>query len=337
MLSTGCVSEDDGEQTSAETGTSSEASEEASSGESGTIESGGDGDDGSETGSTGDGDGDGDGTGEADCPDDPLAPGLHPMTIEHDGMQRVYDIYIPASHDGSVATPIVFNLHPLVLGGALHGIWTSESGMNDKAEEEGFIVIQPDGTGEPASWNGGDACCDPAASEGMDDVGLLKAIATEIESMVCVDRKRIYSVGMSNGGYLSHRVGCEESAWIAAIGPVASSLSPELECDLQRAVPMMQISGSEDNLPTKEVSFQAWAELNGCTDIAEETYNNGTATCVTHDDCDDGVEVTHCVVEGGGHCWFSDISPQLTPGCSAQTDLITPDILWDFLSQYSLP
>ncbi|KKM71057.1 hypothetical protein LCGC14_1434430, partial [marine sediment metagenome] len=49
---------------------------------------------------------------------------------------------------------------------------------------------------------------------------LAKAIATEVESMVCVDRKRIYSVGMSNGGYLSHRVACEESQWIAAIGPV---------------------------------------------------------------------------------------------------------------------
>lgn len=293
--------------------------------------------DSSEASGDGDGDEQGDGDGEAECPESPLEPGLHKLDISHDGLERVYDLYIPASHDGTVPTPLVFNLHPLVLGGALHGIWTAESGMNDKAEEEGFLVLQPDGTGSPASWNAGDACCDPASSSGVDDVGLLKAIAAEVESMVCVDRKRIYSVGMSNGGYLSHRVACEESQWIAAIGPVVSSLSPELECDLERGVPVMQISGSEDDLASKEISFATWRDLNGCTDEAEESYSKGSAICMTHDECDDGVEVTHCVVEGGGHCWFSEISPQLTPGCTAMTDLITPDILWDFVSQYSLP
>jgi polyhydroxybutyrate depolymerase len=281
--------------------------------------------------------GDGDGDGDAMCPEAPLAPGLHALEIEHGGDTRVYDLYIPASHDGTVATPVVFNLHPLYLGGALHGIWTNESGMNDKAEDAGFIGVQPDGTGEPASWNAGADCCAPANTEGKDDTGLVQAIAAEIESKVCVDRKRIYSVGMSNGGYLSHRLACEESQFVAAIGPVVGSLSTELECDLERAVPVMQVSGSEDNLASREQSFQAWRDLNGCTDEAEETYNNGSATCMTHDECDDGVSVTHCVVWGGGHCWFSDISPQFSPGCDATTDLITPDLLWDFLSQYSLP
>lgn len=303
---------------------------------------GGDGASAGTAGTTGDADtGDTD-TGNADdgaapCPDSPLPPGLHPLEIEHGGETRVYDLYIPASHDGTEPTPVVFNLHPLVLGGALHGIWTNESGMNDKAEEAGFLVIQPDGTGTPASWNAGADCCSPANTEGKDDTGLIQAIAEEIESLACVDRKRIYAVGMSNGGYLSHRLACENSQFVAAIGPVVGSLSAELECDLQRGVPVIQISGSEDNLASREQSFQTWRDLNGCTDEAEETYSNGSATCLTHDECDDGVSITHCVVEGGGHCWFSDISPQLTPGCTATTDLITPDILWDFLSQYSLP
>lgn len=305
----------------------------------------GDGGDSSGSGTTGGGDGTTGGSGDSgtteppdvDCPAMPLEPGLHPLTITHDGLERVYDLYIPASHDGTEAAPLVFNLHPLTLGAALHPIWTTESGMNDKSEEGGFIVVQPDGTGSPASWNAGAECCAPANADGVDDVGFIMALADEVATMACIDPARIYSMGMSNGAYLSHRIACEQSSFVAAIGPVVGSLSAELECELDRAVPVIQISGSEDMFASREASFERWRDLNGCTDTAEETYSMGSATCVTHDECDDGVEVTHCVVWDGGHCFFSDISPQLTPGCSAMTDLISPDVLWDFLQRWRLP
>jgi polyhydroxybutyrate depolymerase len=163
------------------------------------------------------------------------------------------------------------------------------------------------------------------------------ALADEVATMACIDPKRIYSMGMSNGAYLSHRLACEQSSFVAAIGPVVGSLSVELECTLDRAVPVIQISGSEDSLPAREASFETWRDLNGCTDEAEETYAVGDATCVTHDECDDGVEITHCVMWGGGHCFFSDIEGQWTPGCTPTTDLISPDVLWDFLQRWSLP
>jgi polyhydroxybutyrate depolymerase len=273
--------------------------------------------------------------GGAACPTEPMAPGAHSLKFMYDGLERDYDLFIPASHDGMTPTPLVFNLHPLVLGGTLGGIWTSESGMNEKAEEAGFIVVQPDGTGSPASWNAGDECCDPASGNGVDDVGFIMALADEVATRACIDPARVYSLGMSNGAYLSNRIACEHPSFVAGIGSVVGHLSAELDCDLAVAVPVIQVSGSEDSLAARTQSFEAWRDYNGCTDVAEETYAMGSATCITHDECDDGVEVTHCVVEGGGHCWFSDISPQLTPGCSPMTDLITPDVLWEFLSRFS--
>ena len=37
----------------------------------------------------------------------------------------------------------------------------------------------------------------------------------------CIDRRRVFATGMSNGGFLSHRLGCELADRMAAIPPVA--------------------------------------------------------------------------------------------------------------------
>ena len=252
LVASACGDSDGGGADGTDTGTDGGSGDGGSTGDGGDGGSTGDGgdgssgDDGGETGDSGDSTGGTGSTGDSgttsdedvECPDSPLPPGLHPLTLTHDGTDRVYDLYIPASHDGTEPTPLVFNLHPLTLGGLLHGIWTTESGMNDKSEEGGFIVLQPDGTGTPASWNAGDDCCAPANTTGIDDIGFLMALADEVATMACIDPKRIYSMGMSNGSYLSHRLACEQSSFVAAIGPVVGSLSVELECELDRAVPV---------------------------------------------------------------------------------------------------
>src|SRR5690349_18796236 len=83
----------------------------------------------------------------------------------------------------------------------------------------GGIAVHPDGTGAFLGWNAGD-CCGTASASGVDDVGLVGAILDRLETEMCVDTARIYSTGFSNGGFLSHRLGCELSDRIAAIAPV---------------------------------------------------------------------------------------------------------------------
>jgi polyhydroxybutyrate depolymerase len=263
-------------------------------------------------------------------------PGVHKLMLDFGGITRPYDLVLPDSYDDSTPLPLLFNLHPLVLGGSLHSIWTSESGMNAKGNAEGFIVVQPDGTGSPASWNGGAACCDPAFTDDVDDVGYIEALAEEIRATVCVDERRVYAAGMSNGGYLSNRIGCEHPERVAAIAPVVSSLSPELACSGERPMPVFQISGSEDDLASKQASIDAWVLRNECSDhttIAE----TGTVTCTTHDRCAGSVEVTHCVVAGGGHCAYTSVTPQATPGCMASPDIAAEDLIWGFVSRWRLP
>ena len=278
----------------------------------------------------------------APCTPGGLAPGSHAFVTTHDGLERRYRVHVPAGHEGT-PLPLVFNLHPLVLGGGLvpdsdlfTRIWTHESGLDDVADVEGFVVVQPDGTGFPASWNAGDDCCSPANANEVDDVGFLRSLLDGVSGRTCVDRSRVYATGMSNGGFLSHRLACEASDWITAIAPVVGSFSDELTCELTRPVPVLQVTGTEDSFASRTASFERWVGLDGCTDAPEVTYQVGNATCVTHDTCDGGVEVGHCVVEGGGHCWFSDIAPQFTPFCGPRDDLDTPEMVWDFLRRWRL-
>ena len=89
------------------------------------------------------------------------------------------------------------------------------SKMNETAEARGFIVVYPEGVN--GVWDAG-ACC---ASQTVDDVGFARAIVEYMQEHACIDSRRIYSTGMSNGGRMSYRLGCEAADVFAAIAPVA--------------------------------------------------------------------------------------------------------------------
>jgi len=43
-----------------------------------------------------------------------------------------------------------------------------------------------------------------ASAAGIDDVGFMAAILDRLEANLCVDRRRVYAAGMSNGAIMSH-------------------------------------------------------------------------------------------------------------------------------------
>jgi polyhydroxybutyrate depolymerase len=262
-----------------------------------------------------------------------LAPGLHELTIEHDGLVRDYRVYVPPSYDGTVGTPVVFNFHGFT-SDASQQIFFSD--MNTSADRDGYIVVYPNGVDN--SFNGG-WCCGTAAQEDVDDVGFALAILDEVTGMGCVDRHRVYTTGMSNGGFMSHRLGCEAADTFAAIGSVTGALGliPATDCQPSRPMPVIQLHGTEDSLVDYDTmvvpTMDGWAERNGCDPSPTETFAMGDATCDTYRRCDEGVLVTFCTVDGGGHCWFGQ---DFCPFGNTSTDLISNDHLWDFFSQFWL-
>ncbi len=257
------------------------------------------------------------------------SPGQYHLGINYDGLSRTYELHIPAGYDGSIGVPLLFDLHPLVINGTIMNAMTGFRGLSDT---EGFILVQPNGIG--ASWNAGPKCCDPAYSAGYDDVGLIRAIRDELVTKgLNIDLSSVYADGMSNGGYLAHTIACEDSELLTAIsGVVASMAYPDVnECQPTKTVPVLMISGGDDNIADRQETFDKWVTSNNCGG-PPTTEEFGVFTCTTYNDCNgDGVETTHCVGAGVGHCW---------PGTaftiySCNQDLDATQYTWDFFQRNS--
>jgi polyhydroxybutyrate depolymerase len=268
----------------------------------------------------------------------PVLRGDEDFSVIIDGIERTYTVSAPTSYDGA-PTPVVFNFHGLGSNGFEQRLFSKMDAVSDA---EGFIAVYPNGTGE--SWNAGE-CCPPASNSDVDDVAFVQTMIADITASYCVDQKQIFATGMSNGGFFSHRLGCEVAEQFAAIAPVAGGVVL-LDCQPSRPIPVMHFHGTADDtvpfdglpqfgLPAIPDMINDWAARNGCQGAAVQTFLNGDSHCETFDNCAAGTEVTLCTVEGGGHTWPGGLEvPQL--GFTTQ-DLNATQHMWDFFEQHPLP
>ena len=276
-------------------------------------------------------------TGAVDCGDDSLGPGDHTVEVEHDGLKRTALVHVPASIEVGAPAPLVLNFHGFTSNAAQQSQF---SAMNPLADAEGFIVAYPQGI--DSSWNAG-ACCGNAMTQLIDDVGFVRKLVDALAAQLCIDGKRVYATGMSNGGFMSHRLACEASDVFAAIAPVSAVNGTE-PCAPERPVPVMMFNGTADILvayngggnfaKSAPQTFEEWADRDGCTDDAVPGKMAGMASCESHEACDAGVSVVFCTFEGMGHCWPGQAF--CTLGASS-TDLSANEEMWAFFSQYTLP
>lgn len=255
------------------------------------------------------------GRGPQTCPEslDPLAAGDHPATLQHDGRARTYLLHVPSGVTGTVPTALVLDLH----GAGGNGRQQQQmSGWDAVAGREGFLTVYPDGV--DGYWNVDDTCCGTAGNEQIDDVGFLRAIVGELGRASCIDRRRIYVSGFSNGGGLAHRMGCDAADLVAAIAPSDTDLRTQ-PCDASRPISMIEFRGLNDELepyeggvvgppggqyvsPGGPGSLALWAEINECTGTPATTEQY----CETYPECAGGVETTLCSLPGVGHGCYNN-------------------------------
>jgi polyhydroxybutyrate depolymerase len=151
-----------------------------------------------------------------------------------------------------------------------------------------------------------------------------------------MDPDRVFAMGLSNGAHLSHRIACELSSRIAAVGPVAGLLYVTT-CNAPRAVPVFDVHGSSDPIVGYSyvpASIDFWAMHNHST-TTQTTFQHGDATCVTHGGCTAGADVVLCTIDQGGHQWpGGDELPFLG---KRSNDLIATDAIWDFFVAHPMP
>jgi len=266
-------------------------------------------------------------------------------SITHASIQRDYILYVPANYTGTTAVPLLFNFHGYT-SNANEQMWYGD--FRSVADTAGFIIVHPQGT------VGSDGITHFNVGWGtstVDDVGFTSALIDSISAQYNINQDRVYSTGMSNGGFMSFRLACELSDRIAGIGSVTGSILPATltNCNALHSTPIIQIHGTSDGtVPytggagwTEPVSslVDYWANFNNClaTPLIENMPNisvvdGSTVEKYSYLNGDNCTEVIHYKITNGAHTWPGSIIN--LPGTNY--DIKASVEIWRFLSQYDI-
>jgi polyhydroxybutyrate depolymerase len=274
------------------------------------------------------------------CPASATAvPGETNRSVTVGGMNRTYLLHVPPGYDGSTPLPVVIDFHPL---GGTGNSQKNLSGWGDLADQEDFIVVWPNGVQN--SWNVG-RCCPPAANQQVDDVAFARAIIAQLQTEACVDAKRIYATGCSNGGGMSYKVACEAADVIAAVAPVDFDcvVGPDNVpscggCNPARPISEIQFRATGDfavnyeggpapipqgmDFPGAQQNLSDWGEINSCTGAAAPLADH--PACEAFPTCAGGAQTVLCIQQGGSHCGNYD-----------SLDIV--NVAWQMFQNASLP
>ena len=286
---------------------------------------------------------------------EPVTPGDHIRTLEVDGRSRSYIIHIPPKYAAKQPTPVVLAFHGAMTNAAIMAL---ASGLSVKADEAGFVVVYPNGTGKGdlfLVWNSG-GFAGPKAKELPDDVGFVKATLDDLAKVVRVDPQRVYATGISNGGMMCYRLAAELSERIAAIAPVSGTMAVE-KCRPRRPVPVMHFHGTADKLVpfdgpdapiakfvafrSVEATISTWARIDACPTKPKTidlpiTADDGTkVTKTTYGPGKGGAEVVLFVIQGGGHTWPGRSWPIPWLGKTTR-NISANDLMWEFFQRHPM-
>ncbi len=284
---------------------------------------------------------------------DPLTAGDHIRNLKVGDIDRTYLVHVPDKYDAERPTPVVLALHGAAMNGAM---MASFSGLNETADEAGFIVVYPNGTGYGPflAWNAGGFKGSRVHNK-ADDVAYIGDLLDDLVTVANVDEKRVYACGMSNGGMMCYRLAAELSDRIAAIAPVAGTMVIK-ESKPIRPVPVIHFHGLKDNivrfkttsgttpsfikLKGVEDSIQTWVKLNECEEnpAINTLSNDGDEMKVTRrtfGNGKDGAEVVLIVIDDGGHTWPGQQPPVGFIGKSAM-NVSANDLMWKFFVKHPM-
>jgi len=283
----------------------------------------------------------------------PLRKGIAARTLNSGGLDRCYLVYVPPGYDPTRASPIVVALHGFA--GNARG-FRSIAAWEPIADRENFIVVYPDGSSFPLRWNIGPQANIPA----VDDIQFIRDVLADLSGTAAIDSERVYLTGFSNGGGMAHRIACQFSDRIAAVGIVDAIDGGMLgECATSRPVPLMAFFGTanplaglaypvwfqrlmnvsmelEPPLPTYAVNawVQTWANRNGCTVGPVIMPPIGSAAESRYEGCRDDAGVVLYWIEGQGHAWPGGPAIPMLGG--SVTDINASEVMWAFIRDHSL-
>jgi polyhydroxybutyrate depolymerase len=248
---------------------------------------------------------------------------------------------------------------PLIL--ALHGNrGTGEqllrySVLTPLAAGAGIVAALPDGLN--TAWADGRSDAEfrgrkPPA--GLDDVAFLADLVGALIREGVADPRRIYVMGLSNGGMMALRLLCDRPGLFAAGAVVMASLpeSGAARCRPSRPVPLLLMNGTQDRLvpdqPQQgylgtEGTAVFWRRINRCgpmgpaQELPDADPSDGSRVTLALGQCPSGQDIAVYRVVGGGHQMPSIVGPALASRLLGprNRDIEGVEVIWAFFQRFS--
>jgi polyhydroxybutyrate depolymerase len=277
-------------------------------------------------------------SGSAGCsPARPHDGGNTAGTLTSGGIERTYILHVPPVYDGAQPLPLVLNFHGFSSNAREQA---SYSGLPALADEEGFLVVSPNGTGNPQRWSF------PALGD-VDEAAFVGELLDKLENELCIDASRVYAAGMSNGAAITTFIACGLPGRIAAIAAVTATAGPRL-CPDDVQLPIVTFRGTDDGcvpyeggtsacgmmLPVvaAEESVRLWGEHNGCAPGPQTADVSDNVRTTSYADCASDADVVLYTIEGGGHTWPGAVEVPRLGFTTYEID--ATELIWEFFEAH---
>ncbi|MEV6399352.1 PHB depolymerase family esterase [Streptomyces sp. NPDC051907] len=246
-------------------------------------------------------------------------PGDQRVTLTWKGKKRVYAVHAPPSYTPGAKLPLVIAMHPYPSDGTYVAQLT---GLNAKADKEGFLVAYPDGLDQ--AYNAL-ICCGAE-----DDVGFISEMTKRLLNTWQADPDRVYATGISNGADMAYRLAVELPGTLAAIAPVSGGYGGSAAEDAAY-MPKSPVhvatfvGGLDKNYNLMEIGLKTWHKRLECeAGPAVRLKDKVTRTTAK---CRDSSEFVTYRLPDMGHNWPG--SEDLTMGAPT-AGVNATDVIWEF-------
>tara|TARA_A100001388_G_scaffold208448_1_gene158996 strand:- start:15 stop:965 length:951 start_codon:yes stop_codon:yes gene_type:complete len=262
--------------------------------------------------------------------------GMKRCDLKHDNLNRFYYIYTPNNLDTNQSIPVLFAFHGYGSSAMRHLSYTNYFLLADSGN---FIVVYPQGATTAtlsSHWNVGGW----TSKSTIDDLDFIDTVIGLVKDKIQIDETRIYSSGMSNGGYMGYHLACNLSSKFAAIASVTGSMTNSTydDCNPMHPTPILQIHGLLDfvvpyngNAGSKSIPdvIDYWVNYNSCGEVPDKIIKYDNYSLISYEtyiNCLNNVNVKLILHPEMGHDWPSTQSYNV----NASTEI------WDFVSKYNI-